>query len=84
MTGLTGLAAHTGADALRIAAAVGWVVLVGAWAVVATRTARGVLAGSLLQQQAVAVGLSSSETSVPQQVPACSPPAKVALSASTV
>jgi C4-dicarboxylate transporter/malic acid transport protein len=47
VTGLTGLAAHTGSDMLRVGAAVGYVALVGAWVLVATRTARGAYRGRL-------------------------------------
>lgn len=54
VTALTGLAAHTGADVLRWAAVAGWLVLATAWAVVATRTTRGVLSGTLLRAPAPA------------------------------
>jgi C4-dicarboxylate transporter/malic acid transport protein len=47
VTGTSALALHTGADLFRGAAAVFYVCLVGAWLVVGTRTAAGVLAGRL-------------------------------------
>ncbi len=47
VTGTSGLAAHTGETFLRVAAVAGFAVLLGAWAVVAVRTARSVLDGSL-------------------------------------
>lgn len=48
VTATSGLAAATGAPVLTGAAVVGYVVLVTAWVVVATRTLRGVVEGSLL------------------------------------
>jgi C4-dicarboxylate transporter/malic acid transport protein len=47
VTGTTGLAAHTGSAVLRIAAGVFYLVLVGAWMLVAARTARGAYRGRL-------------------------------------
>lgn len=47
VTGTTGLAAHTGSTLLRIAAAVFYLVLVGAWMLVAARTAHGAYCGKL-------------------------------------
>jgi tellurite resistance protein TehA-like permease len=48
VTGTSALAAHTGETFLQVAAVVLFAGLLGAWAVVAVRTARGVLDGSLL------------------------------------
>jgi tellurite resistance protein TehA-like permease len=47
VTGMTGLAGHSGSDVLRVAAAVFYVALVGAWLLVAARTARGAYRGHL-------------------------------------
>ncbi|MBH1939194.1 TDT family transporter [Streptomyces sp. AV19] len=47
VTGTTGLAARTGADALSAVAVALYLLLVVAWAVVAVRTARGALRGQL-------------------------------------
>jgi C4-dicarboxylate transporter/malic acid transport protein len=47
VTGTTALAGHTGSAVLRTAAGVFYLVLVGAWAVVAVRTARGAYRGGL-------------------------------------
>lgn len=47
VTAASGLALHTGADALRWAAVTLYLVLVAAWAVVSVRTARGAWQGSL-------------------------------------
>ena len=47
VTGTTALAGHTGSVVLRIAAGVFYLVLVGAWMVVAVRTARGAYRGRL-------------------------------------
>jgi tellurite resistance protein TehA-like permease len=47
VTGTTGLALHTDSVMLRLAAAVFYAVLVGAWLVVATRTIRGSLRGRI-------------------------------------
>ncbi|HWG24292.1 TDT family transporter [Actinospica sp.] len=47
VTGTTGLADHTGSVPLRIAAAAFFVALVGAWLLVATRTARDAYRGRL-------------------------------------
>jgi C4-dicarboxylate transporter/malic acid transport protein len=47
VTGTTGLALHTDSVMLRLAAAVFYAVLVGAWLVVAARTARGSLRGRI-------------------------------------
>ncbi len=52
VTGTSALAATTGADFLVLAAAVLYSGLVAAWAVVATRTVRGVYRGSLLRTPA--------------------------------
>jgi tellurite resistance protein TehA-like permease len=49
VTGTTQLAVHTGLPALRVAAAVAYVCLLGAWLLVAIRTARGSLRGNLFQ-----------------------------------
>ena len=48
VTGTAGLWAHTGAELFRDAAVAGYVALVLAWALVATRTVRGVVSGELL------------------------------------
>jgi tellurite resistance protein TehA-like permease len=48
VTGLTGLANHTGSAAMSGAASAAYVALVLAWVTVATRTVRGVAAGRLL------------------------------------
>jgi C4-dicarboxylate transporter/malic acid transport protein len=48
VTGLTGLAVHTGSVAASIGADAAYVVLLVAWGVVATRTLRGVRSGALL------------------------------------
>jgi tellurite resistance protein TehA-like permease len=48
VTGLTGLANHTGSAAVSGAASAAYVALVLAWMTVATRTVRGVAAGRLL------------------------------------
>jgi tellurite resistance protein TehA-like permease len=49
VTGTSGLAAHTGEAFLQVAATVLFVGLLAGWAVVAVRTGRGVLDGSLLR-----------------------------------
>jgi C4-dicarboxylate transporter/malic acid transport protein len=49
VTGLTGLAVHTGSTALEGAAAAAYAGLLGAWLLVATRTMRGVSTGALLR-----------------------------------
>jgi C4-dicarboxylate transporter/malic acid transport protein len=49
VTGLGALAVHTGSVAFRWAAVAGFAVLVVAWVLVATRTARGMAAGTLLR-----------------------------------
>ncbi|MEJ5915943.1 TDT family transporter [Pseudokineococcus sp. 1T1Z-3] len=49
VTGTSGLAAHTGADLLVVAAAALFLGLLGAWALVAVRTARGTWTGHLLR-----------------------------------
>jgi C4-dicarboxylate transporter/malic acid transport protein len=49
VTGTTQLAMHTGLPAFRIAAVVAYAGLLGTWGLVAVRTARGSLAGSLFQ-----------------------------------
>ncbi len=48
VTGTSGLALHTGLPAFAVAAVVGYAGLLGAWAVVATRTVRGGVRGELL------------------------------------
>ena len=48
VTGTTQLAAHTGLPAFRIAAAIAYAALLGTWLLVAVRTARGTLRGTLL------------------------------------
>jgi tellurite resistance protein TehA-like permease len=48
VTGTTELALHTGSDMFRVAAVVVYVALVGAWILVATRTARDSIRGRLL------------------------------------
>jgi tellurite resistance protein TehA-like permease len=45
--GTSGLALHTGSDVFRVAAMLFYVGLVAAWMVVAVRTARGSLRGTL-------------------------------------
>jgi C4-dicarboxylate transporter/malic acid transport protein len=52
VTGTTQLAIHTGLPAFRIAAVIAYAGLLGTWALVAVRTARGSLAGSLFQPPA--------------------------------
>ncbi|MET7395106.1 TDT family transporter [Dactylosporangium sp. NPDC005572] len=47
VTGTSGLALHTGAALFRVAAVIGYAVLLTAWAVVAARTVRGSLRGTL-------------------------------------
>ncbi|GAA0480877.1 C4-dicarboxylate ABC transporter [Paractinoplanes deccanensis] len=47
VTGTSALAAHTGSEMLAGASALLYAALIAAWAVVATRTARGVLRGTL-------------------------------------
>ena len=47
VTGATGLAGHTGSDMMRVAATLFYVALVGAWLLVAARTARGAYRGRL-------------------------------------
>ena len=47
VTAASGLALHTGADAFRWAAVALYIALVGAWAVVGVRTARGAWRGRL-------------------------------------
>jgi tellurite resistance protein TehA-like permease len=47
VTGTTQLAVHTGLPAFKIAAALAYVALLGTWALVAARTARGSVGGSL-------------------------------------
>ncbi|MEU7145163.1 TDT family transporter [Nocardia sp. NPDC046473] len=49
VTGSTVLYTHTGANLFAVTAIALYVLLVAAWSVVATRTARGVLSGSLLR-----------------------------------
>ena len=48
VTGTSGLAAHSGLSALTVAAAAFFLVLLGAWVLVAVRTARAVWTGALL------------------------------------
>lgn len=48
VTGTTQLAIHTGLPALRVAAVVAYVALLGTWGLVAARTAHGSLRGGLL------------------------------------
>jgi C4-dicarboxylate transporter/malic acid transport protein len=47
VTGTTQLAVHTGLPAFRVAAAIAYAGLLGTWGLVAVRTARGSVAGSL-------------------------------------
>ena len=47
VTGTTQLAVHAGLPAFRVAAAVGYVGLLGTWMLVAVRIARGSLRGNL-------------------------------------
>lgn len=54
VTGTTQLAFHTGLPVLRIAAAVGYLGLLGAWCLVAIRTAHGSLRGELLRPSSAA------------------------------
>ena len=49
VTGTSGLALHTGETFLQVAAVMLFAALLGAWATVALRTARGVLTGALLR-----------------------------------
>ncbi|MGI5241685.1 TDT family transporter [Dactylosporangium sp. CA-139066] len=51
VTGTSALALHTGADLFRVAAALFYAGLLAAWAVVAVRTARGVIRGELTSAQ---------------------------------
>ena len=53
VTGATGVAGHTGSEPLRIAAGLSYVVLVGAWALVAVRTVRCAYRGRLFLPAAV-------------------------------
>jgi C4-dicarboxylate transporter/malic acid transport protein len=53
VTGLTGLAVHTGSTALEVAAATAFAGLLGAWLLVATRTVRCVSTGVLLRPPVV-------------------------------
>jgi len=48
VTGTTQLALHTGLPALRVAAVIGYVCLLGTWCLVATRTVHGSIRGELL------------------------------------
>ena len=48
VTGTTQLAAHTGLPAFRVAAVIAYAGLLGTWLLVAVRTARGTLRGTLL------------------------------------
>jgi C4-dicarboxylate transporter/malic acid transport protein len=48
VTGTTQLAAHTGLPAFRVAAAIAYAGLLGTWLLVAIRTARGAVQGTLL------------------------------------
>ncbi len=50
VTGLTGLAAHTGAGLFRVGADGTFAALVLAWSVVAARTFSGALSGALLKR----------------------------------
>ena len=52
VTGTTQLAIHTGLPAFRVAAVLAYAGLLGTWGLVAVRTARGSLAGSLFQPPA--------------------------------
>ena len=52
VTGTTQLAIHTGLPAFRVAALIAYAGLLGTWGLVAARTARGSLAGSLFQPPA--------------------------------
>lgn len=48
VTGTTQLAVHTGLPALRVAAVIGYLCLLGTWGLVATRTVHGSVRGDLL------------------------------------
>jgi C4-dicarboxylate transporter/malic acid transport protein len=67
ITGLSGLAAHTGLGALTVLAAVGYVLLLGAWLVVAVRTFRGSVLEGTLFQAPVAPAALLKPTAVPVQ-----------------
>ncbi|HET9167916.1 MAG TPA: TDT family transporter [Actinospica sp.] len=69
VTGTSGLALHTGSDAIRTAAALFYAALVVAWFVVATRTARGAYRGRLF----LPVQPQAERISVILPVPATSP-----------
>jgi C4-dicarboxylate transporter/malic acid transport protein len=62
VTGTSALALHTGSDMFRVAAVVFYVGLVGAWILVATRTARDSIRGRLF---AVRPALSTVDSQVP-------------------
>jgi tellurite resistance protein TehA-like permease len=62
VTGTAALALHTGSDMFRVAAVVIYVGLVGAWILVATRTARDSIRGRLF---AVRPALSTVDSQVP-------------------
>jgi C4-dicarboxylate transporter/malic acid transport protein len=53
VTGTTQLAVHTGLPALRVAAALAYLCLLGTWLLVAIRTARGSLRGNLFQPPSI-------------------------------
>ncbi len=52
VTGITGLALHTGLPAFRWAAVIAYAALLAAWLIVGIRTARGSLSGELLRAPA--------------------------------
>jgi C4-dicarboxylate transporter/malic acid transport protein len=56
VTGITGLALATGSGMLRVAAAIAFAALLGAWLVVAGRTARGTASGRLFVAGSGSVG----------------------------
>ncbi|ASF09729.1 TDT family transporter [Nocardia brasiliensis] len=62
VTGSTVLYGHTGADLFAVVAVLLYLVLVAAWAVVAARTARGVLDGSLLRPAVLTAAANSART----------------------
>ncbi|MGW0159859.1 TDT family transporter [Mycobacterium sp. NPDC003323] len=72
VTGTTQLALHTGLPALRIAAVLAYIALLGTWCLVAVRTAHGSLWGELLRPAPIRVGMPAavrSATARPLLVP---------------
>jgi C4-dicarboxylate transporter/malic acid transport protein len=68
VTGTIGLALATGSSMLRIAAVVFFAALVGAWVLVATRTARGVVRGHLFLPASGPVRTGYSSTTSPVEI----------------